>query len=170
MPRGRPAAHTDDWFDRPDPSSESGERGLRFSCTSCGNCCSGAPGYVAFTDAEGRAMTQRLGIDIAEFTARYTHLTPEGRSLREVRTPDGVQGRGGSSYDCVFLDRQTVPGKAICSVYEARPEQCRTWPFWKSVIRSERAWKAASRGCPGIDTGPLHSPDFIRMTRERVDI
>ena len=30
--------------------------------------------------------------------------------------------------ECVFWDRQ-----AGCTVYPARPAQCRTWPFWESV-------------------------------------
>lgn len=162
-----------DWFDQPDPTgtTSTGEVGLRFSCTSCGNCCSGAPGSVAFTDDEARAMAGTLGLDLGEFMAQYTHVIPEGRSLREVRTPPGHGPAGRrEGYDCILLDRETVPGKAICSVYESRPEQCRTWPFWKSVIRSPKTWRAATRDCPGMDTGPLHTPDFIRLTRDRVDI
>ena len=37
-----------DWFDEPNPAgvADAQERGLRFSCTMCGNCCTGPAGYV----------------------------------------------------------------------------------------------------------------------------
>lgn len=143
-----------DWFDQPGQ-----ERGLRFECTMCGNCCTGPPGYVLLSDEEAGALAQRLGLDDDEFLERYTHHTPKGRSLTEHRTSFG--------YDCVFLDRESVPGKAVCGVYEDRPSQCRTWPFWKSNLVSEDAWRAAARTCPGIGRGRLYSPEHIRITRDR---
>jgi Fe-S-cluster containining protein len=147
-----------DWFDRPDPTgtTDTGERGLRFRCTSCGNCCTGAPGYVHFTADEARAMARELGISIAAFFDRYTHETPTGRSLTEVA--------GAFGHDCVFLDRQSVPGKALCGVYGARPKQCRTWPFWPENLRSREAWARAARGCPGMNPGSLSSPETVRLT------
>jgi Fe-S-cluster containining protein len=148
------------WYAHPDPTgkTETGETGLRFECTQCGNCCTGPPGYVLFTDAEGDAMAGDLGVTRREFDARYTHDTPEGRSLIEVRTSHG--------YDCVFLDRQRVPGRALCRVYRSRPRQCRTWPFWKENLRSPRHWASAGRTCPGMDTGRLYAPDMIELTVE----
>jgi hypothetical protein len=148
------------WYDAPDPTgrTRTGEWGLRFECTMCGNCCTGPPGYVLFTDSEADAMATDLGITRAEFDAEYTHDSPEGRSLTERRTPHG--------YDCVFLDRETTPGKALCRVYRSRPGQCRTWPFWKENLRSPRHWRAAARTCPGIDQGPLHPPEKITLTVE----
>jgi Fe-S-cluster containining protein len=151
-----------EWFEtprRPNPNDPP-ETGLRFECTMCGNCCTGPPGFVHFTEAEARAMAGQLGLEDAEFRARYTHSTPVGPSLREVRTKHG--------YDCIFLKRDD--GKATCSVYESRPLQCRTWPFWKSNLKSERNWQSIRRTCPGVDQGPLHSPEFIKLTRDRLDI
>ncbi|USN98715.1 MAG: YkgJ family cysteine cluster protein [Phycisphaeraceae bacterium] len=149
------------WWDKPDPTGETstGERGLRFTCTMCGHCCTGPTGYVLFNDEEGDAMARALGILRPEFDERFTHDTPAGRSLIERRT--------GFGYDCVFLDREKVPGKAVCGLYEHRPAQCRTWPFWTENLRSPRHWKAAARTCPGMDTGTLHSPETIRLTVER---
>jgi hypothetical protein len=37
---------------------------------------------------------------------------------------------------CVFLDGE---GK-MCTIYAARPVQCRTYPYWPSIIDSEAAW------------------------------
>ncbi len=151
---------THEWFDRP----RSGERepGLRFACTMCGNCCTGPAGYVLVSDEEIAGLARRFGMTPAQFEATYTHMTRAGRSLTEVKGPGG--------WDCVFLDRTSRPGKAICSAYEARPRQCRTWPFWSDNVATEDAWLRASRTCPGIDHGPLHVPSVIRMTRDGRDV
>lgn len=149
------------WYARPDPTGETrtGEVGLRFECTQCGNCCTGPPGYVLFTGAEADVMARALGIDRDEFDRLYTRDVPEGRSLTERHTPHG--------FDCVFLDRETRPGKALCRVYTARPAQCRTWPFWKENLRTPHHWRNAGRTCPGMNTGALHSPEHIELTVER---
>ena len=96
------------------------------------------------------------------FHAEYTRETVLGRSLAEKPSAFGN--------DCIFLDRQAVPGRAVCALYEARPTQCRTWPFWKSNLASPRHWDRASRGCPGMDNGPLTPPETVRLTRDRLDI
>jgi len=144
-----------DWFEEPDPRS--GRPGLRFRCTMCGNCCTGPEGYVHLTDEENSALAARLNISKDDFLRDYTRDTVFGRSLKERATPHGL--------DCIFLDRDSIPGKAICGVYEDRPAQCRTWPFWPSIITSRRTWETAKRTCPGIDTGPLISPSQIRIQR-----
>ena len=158
-----------EWFSQPQTNrskngEESGraEPGLRFQCTMCGNCCTGPTGYVKFTEDEAVAIARRLGVSVELFHERYARDTIVGKSLVEVETQFG--------YDCVFLDRRAVPGKAVCSLYEDRPEQCRTWPFWASNLTSERAWEAASRGCPGIGSGPTYSPQYIRISRDRIDV
>lgn len=127
----------------------------------CGNCCSGPAGYVLFTPEEAGAIAARLGITVERFMLRYTHDTRVGRSLAEVPTPDGL--------DCVFLDRVSHPGRALCSIYEDRPAQCRTWPFWRSNVSSPDAWARASARCPGINRGALVPPEQIRILRDRVD-
>ncbi|MBL8757852.1 MAG: YkgJ family cysteine cluster protein [Phycisphaerae bacterium] len=149
-----------EWFARPD-SPERGE-GLRFACTSCGNCCTGVPGYVLVSDAEVAALAQRLNLSTDAFIQRYTQMLPEGRSLIETHTRFG--------YDCVFLDRAKVPGKAVCGVYEDRPIQCRTWPFWPNLLRSRNAWNQAAKGCPGMNTGPLIPLQQIRIQRDAINI
>ena len=82
--------------------------GLRFECTQCGNCCTGPPGTVWFSPAEGREIAGKLGISESAFRRRYAHKVDGRWSLGERKTTHG--------YDCVFLDRQSVPGKAVCSL------------------------------------------------------
>lgn len=148
-----------EWFEHPD---ETGEPGLRFSCTMCGNCCTGPEGYVLVSDEEAAALAKRCGISIEAFLEQYTHVMQYGRSLIERHSDAGR--------DCVFLDRERIPGKAVCGVYEDRPVQCRTWPYWKSNLASRYAWLRAKRVCPGMDTGKRSTPVEIRIARDRVDI
>jgi Fe-S-cluster containining protein len=126
----------------------------------CGNCCSGPEGYVLFTDDEAQSLAARLGVSVAEFIRDYTKKTPLGRSLAERRTSHGL--------DCIFLDRDKIPGKAVCGVYEDRPAQCRTWPFWTEIIATRQTWERTKRTCPGLDKGSLIPPDQIRILRAKV--
>jgi len=131
----------------------------------CGNCCTGPEGVVWFTEAEGRAMAERLGLDEATFRRRYARRVDDGWSLQERV----VEIDGRPLNDCVFLDRETIPGKAVCGVYEDRPTQCRTWPFWPENLTSRRVWEAAKRRapCPGMDHGALVPVERIRILRNQ---
>jgi Fe-S-cluster containining protein len=114
--------------------------GLRFQCTQCGNCCTGAPGYVWVNKAEIEALAARLGLETAEFERRYVRDVGVRKSLIEF-----------ANGDCVFFDGNTRK----CKVYDARPRQCRTWPFWESNIKTEDAWRLTCAVCPGSGKGPL---------------
>lgn len=137
--------------------------GLRFECTMCGSCCTGAPGYVRFTEEEAGAIARRLGISKAAFYREHAHKVRLGGqerwSLREVKTVHG--------HDCVFLDRTTMPGKAVCSLYGDRPTQCRTFPFWPENIASERDWERTGRSCEGVGRGKLVRVEEIRIQRDQ---
>lgn len=113
--------------------------GLRFTCTRCGACCTGAPGFVWVNAEEIQAIADRLGISETEFIESHTVTGPRGRSLREK-----------SNGDCIFWDRQ-----AGCTIYAVRPRQCRTWPFWESNVKSPAAWARTMTVCPGAGTGEL---------------
>jgi Fe-S-cluster containining protein len=161
MPSG-PQNAQPEWFATPDPDRQIDGDGLRFACTLCGNCCSGPSGYVVVSDAEAAALAARLSISVEAFIRDYTHATEHGRSLNEKVSPAGL--------DCVFLDRESIPGKAVCGVYEDRPIQCRTWPFWPSVVKSHKSWLSAKRVCPGMDKGPKHTLVQIRTARDAFNI
>ena len=134
--------------------------GLRFQCTQCGNCCTGPPGAVWFADDEAEVMAQMCNLGVKAFLKKYARRIGKRWSLKEHKTRHG--------YDCIFLDRRTAPGRAICSLYEARPMQCRTWPFWPENLESPEAWEYTRRvtPCPGMESGPLIPIDQIRVQRD----
>jgi hypothetical protein len=114
--------------------------GLQFQCSQCGNCCTGAPGFVWVNGAEIQALATRYGMAVADFEARYVRKVGVRKSLVEY-----------SNGDCVFFNNQSRK----CTVYEDRPRQCRTWPFWDSNIRTPEAWQQTCEVCPGSGQGKL---------------
>jgi Fe-S-cluster containining protein len=116
--------------------------GLRFTCTGCGDCCTGAPGYVWVNGDEIAALASELDLEVDEFEKRYVRQIGVRKSLKELK----------KTYDCIFLDAATRK----CQVYAARPRQCRTWPFWESNIRTPESWAQTCEVCPGSGTGKLY--------------
>jgi Fe-S-cluster containining protein len=119
--------------------------GLRFSCTRCGHCCTGAPGFVWVDDEAIAAIAGFLGEPIEEVRGLYTRLAHRGPTLREK-----------ANGDCVFYDRTRG-----CTIYPVRPPQCRTWPFWESNVESPEAWHQTCQVCPGSGQGELISAEEI---------
>ena len=137
--------------------------GLRFTCTQCGNCCTGPPGYVWFNEAEAVAIAEYLGLSEAAFREQYAHQALGRWTLNEVPI-------GAGQYDCVFL-KSDEQGRRGCSIYPVRPHQCRTWPFWPENLASPRSWQRAGRTCPGMTAGnegagKLYPINEIRIIRD----
>ena len=119
--------------------------GLHFTCTQCGNSCTGPAGYVWFDADEGRAIAAQLGVDEKTFYARYAKKLYGRWSLSEIARDNG-------DHDCVFLT-DLGDGKRGCAIYQDRPTQCRTWPFWPENLKSPAAYRRAGRRCPGMTRG-----------------
>ncbi len=109
--------------------------GLKFKCTGCGKCCGGAPGYVWLTDADIKRLSEHLNSTENELLKNHCRQVGNQYSLKERSV----------SYDCVFLkDKQ-------CSVYEGRPTQCRTYPFWGKNVSSKKNWDYLELECEGVN-------------------
>ena len=128
--------------------------GLKFTCTQCGNCCTGAPGVVWVTDEEIAQIAEVRGTTPDEIRRLHTRYVEERVSLTERQNGD-----------CTFFDSET----RRCTVYTARPAQCRTWPFWKSNIENRDAWKATQEGCPGAGHGQLVQLEEIERRAAVID-
>ncbi len=129
--------------------------GLKFSCSGCGDCCTGAPGFVWVDPAEIQAIADSLGIPGEEFKDQYTRKIGARRSLKEF-----------SNGDCVFFDNKSRK----CEVYDSRPRQCKTWPFWDSNLQTPEDWERTCEECPGSGTGKLHQLVEIEDRRKSVKI
>jgi Fe-S-cluster containining protein len=125
--------------------------GLNFECTRCGACCTGAPGYVWVDADEMAALADFRGVSIEEFARR--HVRRVGHRYSLIEKPGG---------DCIFWDRQRG-----CTVYPARPTQCRTWPFWRDNIETPEDWARVERTCPGAGRGRWFSVEEIEASAAR---
>lgn len=96
-----------------------------FKCSGCGECCRWT-GSVLLTDRDIAVLAIRLKLSEQEFITHHTRLAPNRIQLALNDHSDG---------SCSFLEGDR------CCIYEARPEQCRSFPF---------AW-SVSKGCPVID-------------------
>ncbi len=116
------------------------QKGLPFACTRSGRCCHqrGEVAYVYVNYRERQRLAAHLGLEVADFNRQYTRSEDDG-----ARTLLFRQGH------CIFLQER------MCQVHEAKPVQCRTWPFWPELLHSEDAYQSQVREfCPGSRPRP----------------
>lgn len=129
--------------------------GLAFECTGCGKCCSGPPGFVWVDDSEIAALAIEMNLPVDAFEYKFVRQVGFQKSL--VEYPDG---------DCIFLHPETRK----CTVYAARPVQCRTWPFWSSNLRGRSNWQKTCEVCPGSGVGQLYTLEEIEVRRTQKEL
>lgn len=100
----------------------------KFECQQCGVCCR-VPGFVALEHGEAEKIAEFLGLDIYEFTARYTVLTYSRDQLNLTEQEDG---------SCIFLQEDNT-----CRINSVKPVQCRGFPYsWITPV--------LDRSCPAL--------------------
>jgi Fe-S-cluster containining protein len=119
------------------------QNGLKFECTKCGHCCTGGPGFVWVRVEEMHRIAEFLGMRFRDFVQKYVRKVGERYSL--IEKPNN---------DCIFFD-------SGCTIYPARPIQCRTFPFWKENVKNPGAWNFTAKSCEGINQGRLFSEEEI---------
>lgn len=125
--------------------------GLSFTCTRCGACCTGAPGYVWVNADEVEQIADYRGEMDEAVRLKFVRLVGTALSLTE--RPNG---------DCIFYDRE---GKG-CTIYPVRPRQCRTWPFWQSNLRAKDQWEETCKICPGAGRGEFVPFEEVKRLAE----
>ena len=122
--------------------------GLRFGCTRCSKCCRHTPGYVFLSEADIGPLLRALTVSRQVFLQKYCRRVRFGPVQR-------LSLKEKPNVDCILWEA------GGCSVYKARPLQCRSFPFWSSCLVSVQEWQFRGRQCPGIGTGPLHNREEI---------
>lgn len=106
------------------------------ACKNCaGNCCIGESGYIWVAPDEILNISNFLEIPLDNFYEKYLIKVKYRFSLKEIEYNGG--------YKCIFFDEQ----KRGCKIYDVRPTQCRTFPFWEHFKTN---LKEVEDECPGI--------------------
>jgi Fe-S-cluster containining protein len=89
------------------------------ACIVCkGRCCTGKSGYIWVQKSEILALASFLKIKNEDFILQYLSKIGFRYTLKEIPFQDG--------FACVLFDVENYG----CKAYEARPSQCRSFPFW----------------------------------------
>jgi len=106
-------------------------------CASCqGQCCIGERGYIWINKEEIEALAKHLNLGNEEFISKYLFKVGYKYSIKEVELLN-------NSYACCFFN--LIEKK--CSIYEYRPTQCRSFPFWDYFKKNK---EEVYKECPAI--------------------
>ena len=126
-------------------------RGLRFECQpGCTECCQ-QRGFVYLTEADVERAAAFLKMTPGAFEQKYVYRT---RRMRRLRVPQDAQ--------CSFLR------EGGCSIHEAKPTQCRIFPFWPELVESKQKWSKTAAYCPGLNKGPLIQIESVKAQAEEM--
>ena len=124
--------------------------GVRFECTRCGKCCT-CDGYVFINGDDLNNLIEGEKFSKEELLKHYLSSYQGYTVLRDKKNGE-----------CIFWDNEIMG----CKVYKYRPIQCRTYPFWNVVLKTEERFKKESEFCPGIGKGKLYTEEEIEILRE----
>ena len=125
------------------------KKGTKFECQGSGNCCvsRNSYGYVYLSKKDLIRLSKHMKLTINKFINLYCSFTKKDKFLHLKEIKDDK--------NCIFLKNKK------CEVYNSRPEQCRTWPFWPENMNAKTWEKDISIFCPGINKGRFYSSENI---------
>ena len=110
---------------------------IDFKCQQCSACCRIYPGAVFLTKNDAEKIANYLGLDFNSFLQEYCRgIERKGKKIVSLKEM--------SNYDCILWNEG-------CTVYPVRPLQCITYPFWPSLVESEKNWHDEAKYCKGIN-------------------
>jgi len=136
-------------------------KGLKFSCIyDCDQCCRGEPGIILVSKNDMENISTYLNISIYDFMNNYSTLITDLFSINYGYIKKAYSINEIDDGSCIFLKDKK------CLIYPVRPLQCRSYPFWPSIIKTEKNWEDEKRYCPGINRGKLYSFEEISKILE----
>ena len=124
---------------------------FRFGCTGCGKCCEG-PGVIYFTADDLKNIQNELKLNEEEWRILRSRLVQREKNNLYLHQTDTA---------CIFLTKD-----GLCSIYNVRPLQCRTYPFWTSVFESRASYQSFKEFCPGVDSDDAVEFDLQTIVTE----
>ena len=134
------------------------ENGIFFSCEMCGACCRGFQEGEVYLYKEdiirlARFLKYHGKSGLKKFAGKHIKIIDEKFYWKE---PGAKRGRNysfktlgfkftGDDEHCYFLDINNR-----CTVHEARPFQCRCFPWWQIMVSNRKNFLNYSKKCLGL--------------------
>ena len=139
-------------MDKPLSAEPFYNKGLNWDCIRCSYCCRVESGYVFLSEEDAERLAGFFNMELVQFEGAFC------RWLRLSSDVELLSLKEKQNNDCFFWKDEDGGG---CSVYHARPSQCRTYPFWKGFLEDGETWKSAAASCPGAGQGRLYTLEEI---------
>ncbi|MCL2127385.1 MAG: YkgJ family cysteine cluster protein, partial [Treponema sp.] len=102
---------------------------MRFSCTRCSTCCRKESGFVYLSEKDLSRLAEKFKMGYTEFIKTWCRWVPF------YRRRDRLSLREKSNFDCIFWGDSEKSAASDegggreggCTVYSARPLQCRSF-------------------------------------------
>ena len=130
---------------------------MDFSCQRCSKCCRIDPGAVFLTKTDLENISNHLSLSNEQFLKKYCRTIIKSNKIviSLLEKPN---------YDCIFWDKKG------CIIYNVRPTQCKTYPFWPAIVESISSWNDESKRCKGINKkGNLTTEDKFNLYKMEKD-
>ena len=123
------------------------EKRIKFQCQGSANCCvsRGSYGFVFLSKKDLLRLAKYFKTSSKKFIIKYCQTSDGYTHLKEIR----------KNGECIFLKNKK------CTIYKARPTQCRTWPFWPENMNSKIWNNEVINFCPGIGKGKIINKEKI---------
>ena len=105
---------------------------MGFKCEHCGNCCTGK-GVVFMTEREIGKISVYLHLSPFTFREQFLSIFNNRPILKNK-----ING------ECIFHKNNR------CSIHEAKPDQCKAWPFWSTLLKYPKNFQYAKGYCEGL--------------------
>jgi len=146
------------------------ENGIEFSCQMCGKCCTGLnDGEVYLYHEDIIRLAAILNLNgksgLRKFAKNYVKIIADSFFWKE---PGAERSKTykfktlgfkftGEDEHCHFLKDNS------CSVHNARPFQCRSFPFWQMMVSSRKNIENYKKKCKGLQLlkGKFYSKEEI---------
>ncbi len=127
-----------------------------FACQRCSKCCRHTPGTVYLTENDVELLITHLNIPFERFKQECCNvLIQNGKDLLVLKEK--------RNYDCIFWSDG-------CIVYDSRPAQCRSFPFWPEIVEMPDVRKEEMKRCPGIGKkGDITNEDKLKYYLDRLN-
>jgi Fe-S-cluster containining protein len=112
-------------------------------------------GIVYLRPEDAQIMAAHHGLEVDKWLDRDCRQTLDGRWVLNSDPITDI---------CIYLDDDKK-----CTTYQARPAQCKSFPFWAENVRSDRSWSKTVSECPGIDAEDAFVIDGDTIRRKILD-